>query len=49
MVEGRCMRCRVNREMKEAKEVTLKNGMMALSGVCNHCGTKMFKITGKKK
>lgn len=49
MVEARCMKCRTNMEMKEPKEVTMKNGMQALSGTCHKCGTKMFKITGKKK
>ena len=49
MVEGRCMRCRENKEMKDAKEVTMKNGMQAMTGLCTVCGTKMFKILGKKK
>ncbi len=49
MVDARCMKCRENREMKDPKEVTMKNGMGALSGTCTVCGTKMFKITGKKK
>ena len=48
-MEGRCMRCRQNREMKDEKEVTMKNGMLAMSGICTVCGTKMFKILGKKK
>jgi len=48
-MEARCMKCRTNREMKEAKEVTLKNGMLAMQGHCVHCNTKMFKIVGKKK
>ncbi len=48
MVEGRCMRCKVQREMKDEKEVVMKNGMRAMSGLCTNCGTKMFKILGKK-
>lgn len=48
MVEGRCMRCRTQRQMKNEKEVVMKNGMKAMSGVCVNCGTKMFKILGKK-
>ena len=48
MVEGRCMRCKTQREMKNEKEVTMKNGMKAMSGVCVKCNTKMFKIIGKK-
>jgi len=49
MTEGRCMKCKQNRHMKNEQTVTMKNGMAALSGVCEHCGTKMFKITGKAK
>jgi hypothetical protein len=35
--------------MKDEKEVVMKNGMKAASGVCVKCGTKMFKILGKAK
>ena len=48
-MEGRCMKCKMNREMKNAKEVTMKNGMKAMKGVCTHCGTSMFRIMGKAK
>jgi len=48
MVEGRCMRCKQQREMKDAQETTMKNGLKAMKGVCSVCGTKMFKIIGKK-
>jgi len=48
MTEGRCMKCKQQREMKNEKEVVMKNGMKAMSGVCSNCGTKMFKIIGKK-
>lgn len=47
-VTGRCMKCKANREMKNATEVTMKNGMRAMKGECVKCGTKMFKILGKK-
>ena len=49
MVEGRCMKCKKPREIKDAKEVVMKNGMKAMKGVCPVCGTKMFRITGKAK
>jgi hypothetical protein len=49
MAEGRCMKCKKQVEIKDAKEIVMKNGMMALSGTCGGCGTKVFKITGKKK
>jgi hypothetical protein len=30
--------------MKDAKQVTLKNGKPATSGSCPVCGTKMYRI-----
>ncbi|MEW6063258.1 MAG: DUF5679 domain-containing protein [Nanoarchaeota archaeon] len=48
MVEARCMKCREQKEMKNATETIMKNGMRAMKGVCSVCGTKMFKIMGKK-
>ena len=47
MVEGRCMKCKQNREMKDPKETVMKNGMKAMKGTCVKCGTSMFKIVGK--
>jgi len=51
MAQGYCVKCKAKREMKDAKEVTMKGkgGMKrkALTGVCPKCGTKMFKILGK--
>ena len=41
---GYCMKCRLSREMKNAKAVTMKNGKPATQGTCPACGTKMFKI-----
>jgi len=47
MAEGRCMKCKKQVEINDAKEVIMKNGMKALSGVCGACKTKVFKIVGK--
>jgi ssDNA-binding Zn-finger/Zn-ribbon topoisomerase 1 len=47
MVEGYCVKCKKKREMKNAKEVTMKNKKKAVKGECPECGTKMFKIGGK--
>lgn len=47
MVEGRCMKCKKSVDIKDAKEVTMKNKMKAMKGVCPKCGTKVFRITGK--
>lgn len=45
-IEAYCMKCKAKKNMKEATEVTMKNGKKALSGKCSACGTKMFKIGG---
>ena len=47
MVQGRCMKCKAEREMKDPKEVVMKNKMKAMKGTCPKCGTKMFRIIGK--
>jgi len=48
MVKGRCMRCKTQVEIKNPKEVVMKNKMKAATGVCPSCGTKVFRIIGKK-
>jgi NAD-dependent SIR2 family protein deacetylase len=45
-MEAYCVKCKQKREMKDAKEVTMKNGKKAMTGVCAACGTKMFRIGG---
>lgn len=49
MVEAYCVKCKAKKEMKEPKEVTMKNGRNAMQGKCPTCGTGMFKILGNKK
>ncbi|MCX5782169.1 MAG: DUF5679 domain-containing protein [Elusimicrobia bacterium] len=49
MAEGRCMKCKKQVEIKEPKDVVMKNGMKAVSGSCPECGTKVFRIVGKSK
>lgn len=44
MTTGWCMKCKSQKEMKDVKKVTMKNGRPAMKGVCSSCGTKMFKI-----
>jgi Domain of unknown function (DUF5679) len=44
MPEGYCVKERKKVEIKEAKQVTMKNGRPAIQGVCPDCGTKIFKI-----
>jgi hypothetical protein len=43
-VSGYCMKCKTQRQMKNPKAITMKNGRPATEGVCPVCGTKMFKI-----
>ena len=47
-MQAYCMKCRAQRDMKDPKQVTMKNGRPATQGVCPVCGTKMFRI-GKAK
>lgn len=47
MAEGYCVKCKAKREMKDSKEVVMKNKRKALKGTCPTCGTGMFKILGK--
>jgi len=49
MVEGRCMKCKAQVEIQNAKETTMKNGMKAMKGTCGKCGTNVFRIMGKAK
>lgn len=47
-----CVKCREKRTMKDPKEVAMKGKggveRRAVTGFCEKCGTKMFKILGKK-
>jgi Zn finger protein HypA/HybF involved in hydrogenase expression len=47
-MEAYCVKCRTKREMKNAKQIVMKNKKPATQGTCPTCGTKMFKI-GKAK
>jgi len=44
---GFCVKCKKKVEIKNAKEVTLKNGRKAMSGTCPDCGTKVFSFLKK--
>jgi len=43
-LEGRCMRCKTNREMKDIKLEKTKRGTFLARGTCTKCGCKMAKI-----
>lgn len=51
-MEAYCVKCRAKREMKDGKEVEFeaKGGQKraAMQGLCPVCGTKLFRILGKK-
>ena len=44
VTSGYCVKCKASREIKDAKQITMKNGRPATQGTCPVCGTKMFKI-----
>ena len=49
-VIGYCMKCKTKRTMSGVKHTTMKNGRPAMTGKCENCDTKMFKIgTGASK
>lgn len=39
-----CMKCRKKVEIKNPKQITMKNGRAAVQGVCFVCRTKVFRI-----
>jgi RNase P subunit RPR2 len=43
-MQAYCMKCKAKTEMKDPKQVTMKNGKPATQGTCLVCGTKMFRI-----
>ncbi len=44
MMEAYCLKCRASREVKNAVEVTLKNGRPATRGNCAICDASVFRI-----
>jgi hypothetical protein len=47
MAEAYCVKCKSKKEMKDAKEVEMKNGRKAMKGKRPDCGTGMYRIMGK--
>jgi len=39
-----CIKCKAEREMKNVRIVTMKNGRKARKGVCSVCGSGMYKM-----
>ena len=48
MVQAYCVKDRKMVDIKNAHEVTLKNGRKATQGVCPICGTKVTRIGSSK-
>ena len=44
MATAYCMKCKEKVEIKNPRQITLKNGRPAVQGVCSVCGTKVFRI-----
>jgi hypothetical protein len=44
MTTAYCFKCQQKREIKDPKQVTMKNGRPAIQGTCPVCGTKVFRI-----
>ena len=45
-MEAYCVKCKGKTEMKDAQEVTMKNGRKAMKGRCPKCGTGLYRIMG---
>lgn len=46
-MEGRCMKCKENKKMKDVKMTQTSRGGYMAKGVCEVCGTGMCKIMSK--
>ncbi len=44
MATAYCVKCRAKVEIRNPRDVTLKNKRPAVQGVCPRCGTKVFRI-----
>lgn len=48
MVQGRCFKCKVTRDIKDARVAITREGKgRAFTGQCSVCGTKMFAMISK--
>jgi pimeloyl-ACP methyl ester carboxylesterase len=44
LIEAYCARCKTKTEVRDAHEVTTKNGRIAIRGICAVCGANLFRI-----
>lgn len=43
-VEAYCLKCKTKRALLNPREVTMKNGRLAVQGSCPVCGTQLFRM-----
>jgi hypothetical protein len=48
-MEGRCMRCKQQREFVVQEKKEMKNGTSMAKGPCSICGTTVCRMLGKTK
>jgi len=48
MIEGRCMKCKCQREMKNVRIVKTSRGGFMAKGQCKICGTNLCRILSKE-
>ena len=39
-----CMKCKKKVEVTDVKEIVMKNGRPAVTGACEVCGTRVYRI-----
>ena len=48
-MDAYCVKCKAKKDLKDPKQITMKNGKPAVQGLCPDCGTKMTKIGATMK
>ena len=43
-MEAYCVKCKAKKQMKDPKQVKMKNGRAAMKGRCPDCGTGLYRI-----
>lgn len=44
MTTAYCVKCKRKVEIKNPRQVTLKNNTPAVQGICSNCGAKVFRL-----
>lgn len=44
-----CLHCKCDREVKDARYETARNGVLFVKGVCPVCGRKIARLLGKQR